>query len=267
VGYQLYRAILAGAPADWSAAERLLALVIADDVSDKTGRSQISVEGRWLRDGRWQDGLVQKTGLTADYISKTLNRLAKKGYEFRVAIGQGKDGRSVYAARGHALDFCVPEMPARPQPQTPVDDTERPDRGADLSGSKAGQECRPIGLKAGQECGAMASKGRTGALPPPPKDLPLKNPPPLYHESHIIRSAFPDATEGEIRAIVKSIKSEGVRSVFGVLRYRIGEGTVRLPCDEGGPGRHGPACSDGYGADSCTWDWCECRCHVKVAGA
>jgi len=104
MGYKLYREIRDNAPADWTAAERLVAWVIADDASDKTRRS-------WLK----LPDLCQRAGLTADGVRKALQRLAARGYEFRIPVCTGRDGRPVFAVRGHSLDYLVPVLPARPK--------------------------------------------------------------------------------------------------------------------------------------------------------
>lgn len=106
MGFMLYREIRDGAPADWTAAERLVAWVIADDANDTTRKSWIKLPE-----------LMQRTGIKSEVgVRKALQRLAARGYEFRVPISKGKDGRLVFAAKGHSLDFIVPPMPDRRLP-------------------------------------------------------------------------------------------------------------------------------------------------------
>ena len=116
MGYELYREVRDGAPTDWTLAERLVALLIADNANDQTRRSWIPVAGR-QRKGRWVDGLTEQSGLTRAGVSKALQRLSARGFEFRIPISQGKDGRPVFAVRGHSLDFLVPPIPPRTCPQ------------------------------------------------------------------------------------------------------------------------------------------------------
>lgn len=118
MGYRLYREIMNGAPPEWGRPERLVALVIADDADEKTRRSWMPIEGCWRR-GRWQDGICERTGLAPRSVRAALQRLDKRGYELRVPIGIGKDGRPVYAAKGQSTDFLVPPLPPRPPRPVP----------------------------------------------------------------------------------------------------------------------------------------------------
>ena len=128
MGYQLYRMIRDGAPAAWTGPMVLVAQVIADDARDPDPGaaangvpwSALPVAGRWVR-GRWRDGLAERTGMSDRAISRALADLAAAGYEMRQPIGAGKDGRPVFAAKGHAMRFRVPPLPPRPAPQSPPD--------------------------------------------------------------------------------------------------------------------------------------------------
>jgi hypothetical protein len=119
MGYKLYREIRDNAPADWTHAERLVALMIADDANDQTRRSWIKLPELMARTGiRSQSGVRQ-----------ALQKLAVHGYEFRVPIAKGRDGRPVFAAAGHSLDYLVPTMPEKrlnPAPFAKGDSDERP---------------------------------------------------------------------------------------------------------------------------------------------
>jgi hypothetical protein len=110
----------AGMPAEWSQGERLVALIIADACSDRTGTGYIANEQ-----------LCTETGYTQKSLSDVLRRLSRHGYEMRVPHGLGKDGRPVFAARGHGTDYRVPILKPRSTPDlslaTPVDNLpERP---------------------------------------------------------------------------------------------------------------------------------------------
>jgi len=103
LGFRLYREIRDHAPAGWTHAERLVAWVIADDASDETRRSWIKLPE-----------IMARTGIkTESGVRQVLQRLAARGYEFRIPIAKGRDGRPVFAAKGHSLDFLVPSMPHR----------------------------------------------------------------------------------------------------------------------------------------------------------
>jgi hypothetical protein len=116
---------------------RLIAGEIADDARDpKEGEplpdgvwpwSALPIEGE-IRRGKWRDGLVQITGMSARAISRTLADLAAAGYEMRTPITDkdghpvtDKRGRVVFAARGHALRFQVPPLAPRPEPESSPD--------------------------------------------------------------------------------------------------------------------------------------------------
>jgi hypothetical protein len=100
VGYKLYREIRDFAPPDWTSGERLVALMIADDAGETSRRS-------WLALGE----LCFRTGLKPSSVRAALAKLAARGYEMRVPHGTGSDGRAVFAAKGHAVDYLVPALP------------------------------------------------------------------------------------------------------------------------------------------------------------
>lgn len=117
VGYDLYRMLRAGMPATWTQGERLVALIIADNVSDRTRTGYIPNEQ-----------ICEETGYTPKSLSDVLLRLSRHGYEMRIPHGTGKDGRPVYASRGHGTDYTVPILTprtkARPSPGLSVDNPE-----------------------------------------------------------------------------------------------------------------------------------------------
>lgn len=97
VGYELYREVRDLAPGDWTPAERVTALMIADAARVKT---RIALIPNAL--------LCQRTGLSPTGLRGALQRLEKRGYEFRIAKGKGRDGRKVYAVNSHETEYCVP---------------------------------------------------------------------------------------------------------------------------------------------------------------
>lgn len=99
VGYKLYREVRDFAPADWDTGMRAVAWTIADDARETT---RISLISRAL--------LCHRTGLKPDGVQDVLRRLARSGYEFRVARAKGSDGRPVYAAKGCTAEYKVPDM-------------------------------------------------------------------------------------------------------------------------------------------------------------
>ena len=100
VGYKLYREVLDRAYlSDWDTGMRVVAWVIADDARDSTRISLIKpVE------------LCRKTGLKPSGVQAALQRLAEAGYEFRVPLATGRNGRPVYSRIGREVQYRVPSM-------------------------------------------------------------------------------------------------------------------------------------------------------------
>lgn len=119
VGYKLYREIRDFAPANWTSGERIVALMIADSAGEDSRRSIIT-----------SDLLQARTGLKPSGIHSALQRLAERGYEFRICHGYGKDGRPVYAVKGHQPDYLVPMIAEIRVAQMGIDE---PSAAADLA--------------------------------------------------------------------------------------------------------------------------------------
>lgn len=98
MGYQLRRALREALGSGITGLQRAVALEIADDANDTTRKSFVDLEN-----------LVRWTGAKdTAVIRNALKRLAAAGWEFRVPIGQGKDGRVLYAVPGKKMTFMVP---------------------------------------------------------------------------------------------------------------------------------------------------------------
>ncbi|MDP9981144.1 hypothetical protein J2W14_000520 [Pseudarthrobacter oxydans] len=97
------------APADLTAAERLLLVCIARAAQDEdrslNGRR---VPARTCFPGR--EKLKQWTGLNDRGLSDALLRLSKRGLEVRIPVSVDKSDRPVFAARGHATEFLLPVL-------------------------------------------------------------------------------------------------------------------------------------------------------------
>lgn len=164
MGYLLYREVRDALPADCTPTERLVAWAIADDANDKTRRS-------WIK----MPELMQRTGIkTESGVRKVLQRLAARGWEFRVPITTGKDGRAVFAARGHSLDYTVPKGGPGGSPYwlaTSGDDSgSQSVKGNVITDAKGGPTESPNGRKAARP----GLKG--GPLGPPLSSTPLLSP-------------------------------------------------------------------------------------------
>ncbi|MEW1846247.1 hypothetical protein AB0392_50535 [Nonomuraea angiospora] len=94
--------------------ERLVLLLIAERAKDTT-RRMLS-----FRTDRRDDGtkitltelLQARAGLTPRGLADTVQRLSKRGLEVRVPVGKDKNGVIMFARRGHATDYILPDLPA-----------------------------------------------------------------------------------------------------------------------------------------------------------
>lgn len=100
MGYELRRKLREALGPDITGLQRAVALEIADDAKEETRRSWAALEdlARWTGA---KDAVV---------IRNALKRLAAAGWEFRVPIGKGKDGRTLYAVPGTRMTFVVPSF-------------------------------------------------------------------------------------------------------------------------------------------------------------
>lgn len=100
MGYQLRRDLREALGPDITGLQRAVALEIADDANDGTRESVAPLEdlARWTGA---KDAVV---------VRNALKRLAAAGWEFRVPIGKGRDGRVLYAVPGTRTTFRVPHF-------------------------------------------------------------------------------------------------------------------------------------------------------------
>jgi hypothetical protein len=156
VGYRLYREIRDFAPPDWTPGELVVALMIADDAKDETRRS-------WIANAE----LCYRTRLGARAVRKHLCSLAARGFEFRVIHGYDMNGSPVFAAKGHAVDYLVPDMLKG---------------GTDVPALSTGplRKGGTIVLKGGTDVPALSRKGGTDVPPLPSENL---NPPQIPSHS------------------------------------------------------------------------------------
>ncbi|RZF05991.1 hypothetical protein C0R05_24470 [Streptomyces albidoflavus] len=98
MGYELRRQLREVLGPNITGLQRAVALEIADDANEATRRSLAPLED-----------LVRWTGAKdGSVVRNALKRLAASGWEFRVPIGKGKDGRVLYAVPGRRMTFVVP---------------------------------------------------------------------------------------------------------------------------------------------------------------
>jgi hypothetical protein len=100
MGYELRRQLREVLGPDITGLQRAVALEIADDANERTRMSIAPL-----------DDLVRWTGAKdGSVVRNALKRLAAAGWEFRVPIGKGKDGRVLYAVPGTRMTFRVPDI-------------------------------------------------------------------------------------------------------------------------------------------------------------
>jgi hypothetical protein len=97
VGYKLYRQIRDYAPQDWTSGELVVALMIADAAGEDTLRAYID-----------SDELYRRCRMTDSGVRKNLQKLAEKGFEFRVVIAEDKHGNALYGIPGKRAEYQVP---------------------------------------------------------------------------------------------------------------------------------------------------------------
>ncbi len=108
VGVRLMNEMLDHAPASWTPSERLVVVAIAEQANDVTRRGYPGI-----------DLIAHRVGVDVGTISRTLNRLRKKGTEIRVPMdGVGAADKPVYAVRGHRTVYLIPRLCQRPTHST-----------------------------------------------------------------------------------------------------------------------------------------------------
>lgn len=100
VGVRLMSEMLDHAPASWTPSERLVVVAIAEQANDNTRRGYPGIEL-----------IAHRAGVDVGTVSRTLNRLRKKGAELRVPMeGVGNKGQAIYAVRGHRTVYAIPRL-------------------------------------------------------------------------------------------------------------------------------------------------------------
>lgn len=97
VGYRLYRQVRDFAPQDWTSGELVVALMIADSANEQTRRAYITA-----------DDLNKLCRMSGRGVRKNLEKLAGKGFEFRVSQSKDSSGKPVYAVGGNGVEYQVP---------------------------------------------------------------------------------------------------------------------------------------------------------------
>ena len=170
MGYLLRRDLREALGPDIKGLQRAVALEIADDANDITRESIVKLETlvHWTAAG------------STDVVRNALKRLSEAGWEFRVPIGKGRDGRTLFAVPGIRMTFRVPsftvegvagappkEEPGLPHggagatPQTPEGGAGAPSEGAGARSEGAGAPPFPSTPHSPQEEEASTAGGVT----------------------------------------------------------------------------------------------------------
>ena len=171
MGYELRRQLREVLGPDINGLQRAVALEIADDANEKTRESWATLEdlARWTAA---KDPAV---------VRNALKRLSASGWEFRVPIGKGKDGRVLYAVPGTRMTFMVPPFEGVAV-ATPKGEQELPQGGAGAPSEGAGAPpSTPQGGAGAHSEGAGAPSEGAGAPP-------FSSPP---HSPHVDKDSSP----------------------------------------------------------------------------
>lgn len=155
MGYELRRQLRNALGSDVTGLQRAVALEIADDASDDSRESWASLEDlvRWT------------AAKDANVVRNALKRLGDCGWEFRVPMGVGKDGRTLYAVPGRRLTFRVPNFEGvAPAPSQGATATPKGEPQLPLQGTE-GVAPAPSERAGAPTQGAGAPTERAGATP------------------------------------------------------------------------------------------------------
>lgn len=174
MGIRLVKEVLDHAPADLPASDRLMLVVLAESARDET---------RACFPGN--DVLAQRNGVDPRSVRRTLTRLEGRGLIERDEVGTDRNGRPIYAHRGHATVYriarlAVAEPVPLPVPPAPVEDPESRTPLSPIDEGKADARVLHLAEKGGQprpERGTPVT-GKADTAVPPPLTVPSGNPHP-----------------------------------------------------------------------------------------
>lgn len=148
MGYQLRRDLREALGPGITGLQRAVALEIADDANEQTRESWAKLEdlARWTGA---KDAVV---------VRNALKRLAAAGWELRVQIGKGKDGRALFAVPGTRMTFRVPPF------EGVAVATPKGEQGLPQGGAVATPQ-PPQGVAGAHSEGATAHSEGAGATP------------------------------------------------------------------------------------------------------
>ena len=95
----LYRQIRDYAPQNWTSGELVVALMIADSANEQSRRSYLEAPE-----------LARRCRMSERGVSKALEKLKERGFEFRVGKGKDRNGKEIYAVSGKHVEYQVPDI-------------------------------------------------------------------------------------------------------------------------------------------------------------
>lgn len=195
---------------DLTAAERLVLFAVAERANPDTREAWQSNGGNGKK--RWILGEV--VGLSATGLRDTLQRLARRELELRVAFGKDKNGRVLYAVYGRQTTFRLPFLPkAPPDGQTSARGDGGPSGRGDAGAPRPdGQTPTPDGRASPFSSASRQQHGRSRQA-----------------SAEEFVSEATGATAEEADAIVKRIRNErdGIRDMTRFLQHLAKAGDLR----------------------------------------
>lgn len=218
MGLNLILDVLDHAPEDLTSAELVVLLVLAENGRDSTREAFPGM-----------DVLTRRSRLSPDGVRKALQRLAKRGLEVRVAIGEDRLGRPVYSFPGRQTTYRLPAFERR-DAGTAKGGTDVPPNGGTLVPPKpknGGTPVRNGGTAVPPNGGtpvppfpssipSIPSEQGGTAVPPSPEpargempprygDTPETLPEPLRTIRRSLLDSHPDSTLDEAKAVHRTI--------------------------------------------------------------
>lgn len=216
--------------------ERMLLLVIAERASehdriDDRGRA---VPARTCWPSR--EYLCEVLGLSDDGLRKSLQRLAAAGLEVRVPVAETKQGRPIYALRGHQSTYRLPELVSSDGPTSAAEPVDNSTNGS--TGVPANDQLGSTGVPAnGEKGGNPVPESRySSPLMPvleyrPNHYEPLRNPSPLTPQQTTTVLQVVDNSEGRYSDDEQRLIDSGVdpSTVSDLLALAVRDPETRSP--------------------------------------
>lgn len=111
MAHELVTEVLRDAPGELGSGEMVVLIVIAEAAGVKPGRTRSGQVLRPRESVLRQDTMLERTRIAKRTLQDVFERLAGRGLEVRVPVGETKSGKPVYAYHGRATTFRLPIFP------------------------------------------------------------------------------------------------------------------------------------------------------------